>query len=64
MKAAVFKGIESSEVEEVPDPEAGPGDLVVEVAVCGICGSDLHYYQHGSFVSPGRYSAGKNAFMT
>ena len=54
MKAAVFKGIESIEVEEVPDPEAGPGDLVVEVAACGICGSDLHTYQHGSFVSPGQ----------
>ena len=54
MKAAVFKGVERIEVEQVPDPEAGPGDIVVEVAACGICGSDLHTYAHGSFVEPGQ----------
>jgi (R,R)-butanediol dehydrogenase/meso-butanediol dehydrogenase/diacetyl reductase len=54
MKAAVFKGIESIDVEDVPEPEAGPEDLVVEVSACGICGSDLHTYQHGSFVQPGQ----------
>jgi (R,R)-butanediol dehydrogenase / meso-butanediol dehydrogenase / diacetyl reductase len=54
MKAAVFKGIESINVEDVPEPEAGPEDLVVEVSACGICGSDLHTYQHGSFVQPGQ----------
>ncbi|MCW3012978.1 MAG: L-iditol 2-dehydrogenase [Solirubrobacterales bacterium] len=54
MKAAVFKGIEQLAVEDVPEPEAGPDDLVVSVAVCGICGSDLHTYQHGSFVQPGQ----------
>ena len=54
MKAAVFKGIESIDVEDVPEPEAGPSDLVVEVSACGICGSDLHTYQHGSFVQPGQ----------
>ena len=54
MKAAVFKGIGELAVEDVAEPEAGPGDLVIEVAVCGICGSDLHTYQHGSFVEPGQ----------
>ena len=54
MKAAVFNGIGSIGVEDVPEPEAGPGDLVVEVSACGICGSDLHTYQHGSFVQPGQ----------
>jgi threonine dehydrogenase-like Zn-dependent dehydrogenase len=29
-------------VSEVPDPDCGPGDVVVRVAACGICGSDLH----------------------
>jgi (R,R)-butanediol dehydrogenase/meso-butanediol dehydrogenase/diacetyl reductase len=54
MKAAVFKGIGDVQVEDVPEPEAGPADVVVEVSACGICGSDLHTYQHGSFVEPGQ----------
>jgi 2-desacetyl-2-hydroxyethyl bacteriochlorophyllide A dehydrogenase len=54
MKAAVFKGVEEIEVEQVPEPEPGPADVVVEVAACGICGSDLHTYAHGSFVAPGQ----------
>jgi (R,R)-butanediol dehydrogenase / meso-butanediol dehydrogenase / diacetyl reductase len=54
MKAAVFKGIRDIQVEEVPTPRAGPEDIVVEVHACGICGSDLHTYLHGSFVEPGQ----------
>ena len=34
-------------VVELPDPEPGPGQLLVEVARCGICGSDLHSLRHG-----------------
>lgn len=54
MRAAVFKGIKDVQVEDVPEPEAGPGDVVVSVSACGICGSDLHTYLHGSFVEPGQ----------
>lgn len=54
MKAAVFHGIEDIGVEEVETPRAGPADVVVAVAACGICGSDLHTYLHGSFVEPGQ----------
>ncbi len=54
MRAAVFKGIESIEVEDIPDPDAGPDDVVVKVHACGICGSDLHTYLHGAFVQPGQ----------
>jgi 2-desacetyl-2-hydroxyethyl bacteriochlorophyllide A dehydrogenase len=54
MKAAVFRGVEDVRVEDVPEPEAGPDDVVIEVSVCGICGSDLHTYLHGSFVQPGQ----------
>jgi 2-desacetyl-2-hydroxyethyl bacteriochlorophyllide A dehydrogenase len=54
MKAAVFKGIRDIRVEDVAEPEAGPGDIVVEVSTCGICGSDLHSYLHGAFVAPGQ----------
>jgi (R,R)-butanediol dehydrogenase/meso-butanediol dehydrogenase/diacetyl reductase len=34
-------------IEERPEPEPGPGELVVGVAACGICGSDLHLSQLG-----------------
>jgi (R,R)-butanediol dehydrogenase/meso-butanediol dehydrogenase/diacetyl reductase len=43
MKACVFRAIGAPlEVVELPDPVAGPGELVVRVKACGICGSDLH----------------------
>jgi (R,R)-butanediol dehydrogenase/meso-butanediol dehydrogenase/diacetyl reductase len=43
MKAAVFHAAgEPMRIEEVPDPEPGPTDLVLCVGSCGICGSDLH----------------------
>ncbi len=33
-------------VKEVPDPVAGPGNVLVETIACGICGSDLHALKH------------------
>jgi threonine dehydrogenase-like Zn-dependent dehydrogenase len=33
-------------VEELPDPKPGPGQVLVEVLRCGICGSDLHIRKH------------------
>jgi threonine dehydrogenase-like Zn-dependent dehydrogenase len=33
-------------VDEVPEPIPGPGDALVEVKACGICGSDLHTLHH------------------
>jgi 2-desacetyl-2-hydroxyethyl bacteriochlorophyllide A dehydrogenase len=54
VKTAVFKGVEILEIEDVPRPEPGPEDVVVKVHACGICGSDLHSYLHGSFVEPGQ----------
>jgi len=32
-------------IEEVPYPVPGPGDVVVRVAACGICGSDVHFLE-------------------
>lgn len=54
MKAAVFRGVKNVQLEEVPTPRAGADDVVVAVKACGICGSDLHTYLHGSFVEPGQ----------
>jgi threonine dehydrogenase-like Zn-dependent dehydrogenase len=47
MKAVVFKEARKMVVEDVPEPVAGPGEVVVKVKNCGICGSDLHLYQYG-----------------
>ena len=44
MRAAVFRGLEAGmHVETVPRPGPGPGEALVEVAACGLCGTDLHY---------------------
>lgn len=46
MKALVYLGRESIAYRDVADPVAGPGEVVVRVDACGICGSDMHGY-HG-----------------
>src|SRR5437868_6911644 len=43
MQAAVtVAGDRALEIQEVADPTPGPGDVVLKVDSCGICGSDLH----------------------
>ena len=44
MKAPVLHGRRSMTFEDVPDPVPGDSEVVVEVGLCGICGSDLHLY--------------------
>ena len=41
MRAAVLNESHQLEVAEVADPSPGPGELVLQVTACGICGSDL-----------------------
>jgi L-iditol 2-dehydrogenase len=47
MRASVLRGVGDVVVVERPVPEAGPGQVVVRVASVGVCGSDVHYYEHG-----------------
>jgi (R,R)-butanediol dehydrogenase/meso-butanediol dehydrogenase/diacetyl reductase len=47
MRAVVVAGPRRLAVEEVPDPRPEPGQVVLRVAACGICGSDLHVHQAG-----------------
>lgn len=42
MKAGVWPGGSEISCREVEDPVPGPGELLVEIAYCGICGTDLH----------------------
>ncbi len=39
------------EIREAPRPDPGPGEVIVRVRRCGICGSDLHFY-HGALPAP------------
>ena len=48
MHALVLSEYERLAVEEVPRPECGPGEVLVQVAACGICGSDVHGYDGSS----------------
>lgn len=48
MKAAVFKEVgQPLSVESVEDPTPAPNELVLEVAYCGVCGTDLHATREG-----------------
>src|ERR1700735_4150476 len=52
MKAVVYRGINDMRVETVPVPKIGPGELLVKVATCGICGTDLKKIHTGSHSAP------------
>lgn len=54
MRAAVYEGIRNIVLKDIPDPVAGPDDIVVRVVACGICGSDVHTYGAGWYGSPGQ----------
>ena len=49
MEALVIHAPGDLRIENLPTPELGAGQLRVRVRCGGICGSDLHYYQHGGF---------------
>jgi len=47
MKAAFFMGPGKMEVREVETPRPGPGEVLIKVAACAICGTDVRIFQHG-----------------
>ncbi|MFB6352814.1 MAG: zinc-binding dehydrogenase [Halobacteriales archaeon] len=47
MRSARFYGNQDIRVDEVDEPSPGDGEVLVEVAACGICGSDVGMYLHG-----------------
>lgn len=47
MNAEVLTGIEEFETRERDRPEPGPDEVVVRIRNVGICGSDVHYWEHG-----------------
>ena len=46
-RAAVLYGVNDLRIEDIPVPEPGPRQVLVEVKAVGVCGSDVHYYEHG-----------------
>lgn len=52
MSAAVYKGGSVVDVEEIPTPEVGPGEMLVRVEACGICHTDLKKIEHNLLPPP------------
>lgn len=50
MRAAVLREGRMVYRDDVPEPAPGPGEVLVAVRSCGICGSDLHFAAHGAQV--------------
>ncbi|WP_339641371.1 L-idonate 5-dehydrogenase [Jannaschia helgolandensis] len=49
MKSIVIHAARDLRIEEQEVSPPGPGEVQIKMAAGGICGSDLHYYQHGGF---------------
>jgi L-iditol 2-dehydrogenase len=52
MAAAVYRAVNDVRVESVPVPQIGPGEILVRVHTCGICGTDLKKISTGSHSAP------------
>jgi len=52
MLAAVYRGVKDVRVETVPVPQIGPGEILIRVHTCGICGTDLKKIATGSHSAP------------
>src|ERR1700674_122547 len=48
MKALLLSQYNQLDLADLPAPEAGPDEILVRVAACGICGSDVHGYDGSS----------------
>ncbi len=52
MLAAIYYGQNDMRLETIPVPEIGPGELLVRIHTCGICGTDLKKIETGSHSAP------------
>jgi 2-desacetyl-2-hydroxyethyl bacteriochlorophyllide A dehydrogenase len=53
MKAVLYEGPGRMKMVDIPKPVAHVGQVVVKVALCGICGTDTHSYMHEGILFPG-----------
>lgn len=49
MRAIVIHAARDLRIEDCPVESPGPGQMRLRLAIGGVCGSDLHYYNHGGF---------------
>ncbi len=49
MKTITAHAAKDLRLEDHPEPDPGPGEVRIDMEAGGICGSDLHYYNHGGF---------------
>ena len=52
MKAVVYRGPDDLRLETLPVPEIQPGELLVKVAVCGVCPTDIKKIHYGTVPPP------------
>lgn len=52
MRAVVYRGVDDLRVEEVPVPRLAGGDILVRVAACGVCPTDIKKIHHGTVPPP------------
>jgi L-iditol 2-dehydrogenase len=52
MRAVVYRGINDMRIETVPVPAISRGEILVRIATCGICGTDLKKIHYGSHSAP------------
>src|SRR2546425_13156023 len=63
MRAVVYRGVSDLRVETVPVPRIQPDELLVKVAACGVCPTDIKKIQYGTGPPPrifGHETAGVN----
>lgn len=52
MRAVVYRGVDDLRVEWLPVPRIGRGDLLVKVAACGVCPTDIKKIHYGTVLPP------------
>jgi L-iditol 2-dehydrogenase len=52
MRAAVYRGVDDVRIETIPVPQIGPGEVLLKIDTCGICGTDLKKIHTGSHSAP------------
>ena len=52
MRAVVYRGVNDLRLETVPVPRIGSGDILVRVAACGVCPTDIKKIHYGTVAPP------------
>jgi threonine dehydrogenase-like Zn-dependent dehydrogenase len=53
MKLIRIHGPSDVRLDEVDEPQMGERDVILGIAACGVCGTDLSYIRHGGLIGPG-----------